>query len=143
MKFPPLHWPAFGPLQQPDSYIDYSYVATQETQGGLDPITSASLSVAPSGAGELQPGFLSASNTTVTAWMNGGVPGRVYQVRLELMTEAGRVFEVLIRMEIDRALMAWPPIEPPSLDFGPAITLVGSPLFDFASSGYIALLSGF
>jgi hypothetical protein len=119
---PSLQWPAYGPLQQSGSYENYNYVASVETSAGADPIVSASLSIAPSGAGEMICDRLSVVGQIVTAWLRGGVAGRRYKVNLVLTTTSGLIFPVLISVPIDPTLATWPLPAAPSAGFGAAIT---------------------
>jgi hypothetical protein len=119
---PYLRWPRSGPLQQPDSYLDYTYSADGETMCGADPLVSVSVSVSPSGAGETAASAISVNGSTITVWMNGGVAGRWYLVRIEMTTQAGRKFSVLIGFPIDRSLALNPLPTPPDSGFGAALT---------------------
>ena len=82
----------------------------------------------------------------VTAWMQGGVAGRVYLVVLSIATESGQLFQIPIRMPIDPALAVYPLPDPPTTDFGPAVSWgtppqVGSLDFSQAiNSGLASLL---
>jgi len=118
----PTWWPVDGPLQQPDSDLDYSYIADIETQSGADPLAAVSVSVAPSGTGEVTPHSLSVSGNEVIVWMAGGVAGRRYQVKLRMTTAAGRVFERIITLPIDPSLAVYPLPTPPSAGFGIALS---------------------
>jgi hypothetical protein len=141
---PALRWPADGPLQQPGSYLDYTYLANAESRYGTDPIIAASLAVQPSGAGEMVPAALTVAGSVVTVWMDGGVAGRRYLVMLILTTLSGRVAEIPISLLVDPTLGVQPPPRAPSAGFGTPVVWAaglldssGNVLFD--SSGNIAI----
>jgi hypothetical protein len=125
-----LRWPAFGPLQAPDDVLDYGYDATLETRHGNDPIQSLSLSIAPSGDGEMTASNLAVTGNLITVWMAGGVAGRLYLVSLEITLQSGRVFGRLIEVPIDPELATFPPVPPPTPGFGAPIA--------FAANGTLA-----
>ena len=113
---PALWWPTAEPGDDLDYYAD----ATAPLAG--DTITSASLAVQPSGTGEIQPADLSVTNSIVSVWLTGGVPGRTYTAKIVAQTEAGRTFVWLIGIVCDPLLVSFPISPPPSPGFGPAVT---------------------
>jgi hypothetical protein len=115
-------WPSSGPLQAPDSDLDYSYDATIETQDGADPIVEASIAVQPSGAGDVSAHDFSVAGSVLTVWMRGGVAGRRYRVRLEFATASGRAFERIIMLPIDPILATFPVPTVPSTAFSDPLT---------------------
>lgn len=117
-----LRWPPYGPMQQPGGYENYTYIASAETSAGTDPIVSASLSIAPSGSGEMVCDTLYVVGQTVTAWLRGGVAGRRYKVSLILTMSSGLIIPVPIVVPIDPTLAVWPLVAAPSSGFGTPIT---------------------
>jgi hypothetical protein len=91
-----------------------------------DSITSAALSIAPSGAGELAASNLTVNEALIGVWLSGGVAGRTYIVKIQFETTAGRSFERLVRLSISRTLAKYPLVSPPSLDFGTVLTTQAS-----------------
>ena len=116
------------PTAQPGAFLDYaadvSALLNDET------ITAASLTVSPSGAGELIPAFLSVSGCLVSWWGWGGVPGRHYTVRIMLQTSAVRTIVFTVGLLIDPLLAPYP--IPPAPVPGPGTPLIwseGTPMF--------------
>jgi hypothetical protein len=115
-----LQWPAYGPLQQPQSNLWYTYVANGETGNNADPLASVAVSVAPSGVGEVTIGGLTVSGDSINVRMIGGVAGRFYIVKLVIVTQSQQTFEALISLPMDRTLAPYPLPVPPNLGFGTA-----------------------
>ena len=113
-------WPAYGPLQQPQSSLWYSYAAAGETVNNTDPLTLVAASVAPSGTGEVAIGGVSVSGDTISVLMTGGVAGRRYTVKLLMTTQSQQTYEALIALPIDPTLASYPLVEPPTAGFGPS-----------------------
>jgi hypothetical protein len=132
--FPPCYrWP----FKLPADVADYSFDCSGELtapvfiigasaigEGAIgvpDTIIAVSLSIAPSGTGELQASSLSVTSTVVTMWLAGGVAGREYTVQLVITTAEGRSLTTLITLPMDPTLATYPAIDPPSDGFGTAL----------------------
>jgi hypothetical protein len=115
---PMLQWPMAGP----DEVLDYSLDVTAQLADVGDTIAYATISVSPSGTGELAVGALNVLGNVITAWLSGGVAGRNYLVRIEITTNAARTFQWMIGLLMDPELAGYPLAVPPSLGFGPLTT---------------------
>jgi hypothetical protein len=85
-------------------------------------VTSASVSVAPSGSGELVVNSVSLVANFLVLILSGGVAGRQYQIKVDADTLLGSTYEAIIGLSMDPLLAAFPPPAPPSLDFGTPVT---------------------
>ncbi len=144
-QHPPLTPDIYFPNIEPGEYSSYTYdAAAAVTYGGVvDPIVAMSISTEPSGAGEASVASLSLYGNVVTAWINGGVAGRVYTHQLVLTTQAGRVIPVLIGQVCDPFLESIPIPPAPVPGFGSPVPWVFAFAFDFstsADSSYTALI---
>jgi hypothetical protein len=146
---PELWWPSAQPT---DSKL-YSLTTAKDLIPIADLITDVTVTIAPSGAGELVASNLSTfafpdysvpwtwpvgipweaswANTT-TAYnvglrLSGGVSGRVYTIQVVVTTLAGNSFTYLVGLKVSRFLVGvlgdWPVPPPPSPGFGPALLL--------------------
>lgn len=111
-----LQWQA----KQPDDSLSYTLNLT-DVLGGAS-LTGASAAAKPSGAGELSLDSISAASGEISVTASGGVAGRNYLVKVTGTTSAGSVFEFIPQLPVDPTLAVYPPSDPPSDDFGPAIT---------------------
>jgi hypothetical protein len=110
-------------MAEPDDVLDYALdVSGPLLDSGGDSIASASVSVAPSGIGELSVQSIDVEDPIITAWLSGGVAGRHYTVRIEATTDGGRTFEWLIGLRIDPELATYPMPRLDSPHFGDAVT---------------------
>jgi hypothetical protein len=108
-----LQWP----IAEPNENLDYSIDISAALAASSDGLTQVAVSAAPSGTGELTVQSVNVVLGVITAWLSGGVPGRTYQVRIDALTNQGRVFEMVVILPID-AQYAIPPIPlPPSSGF--------------------------
>lgn len=114
-------WSQHWPLKHPDSYLDYSFDATAPL-GPADALAEVSVSLMPSGAGEMTASSLSIAGSMITLWFAGGVGGRRHTVRIDATCASGRVFEWLVGITVDPAFQPWPPLDPPSAAFGAPLT---------------------
>lgn len=126
----PMKW---IPQVEPASFLDYTEnvadAITNPFTKTVDPLRSLSLTIQPSGAGELVASMLTVDPTgfLVTWWLTGGVPGREYLINLVGTTLAGRVYQWLFGVNVD-PIFATNPIPPsPNPGFGPAITWFFAP----------------
>ncbi len=146
----PLLW---WPTAQPSDSKLYSISTAKDLVPIADLIAGVTVTVAPSGAGELVASQLStfpfsgysepwtyplgvpyepawASNPTaynIGVRLTGGVAGRTYVVQFDVTTLAGNSFTYVAGLQIARtlnsALGLWPAPPPPSPGFGPALLL--------------------
>jgi hypothetical protein len=123
---PTLTWP----VKEPDAYLDYSYDASDDVGSAAigtssvstDAIGTFSVSIAPSGAGELVADNLSISGSVITLWLAGGVAGRDYVVKIDGTCQSGRVFSWCIGLAMDPLLARYPLAVPPSAGFGAPVS---------------------
>jgi hypothetical protein len=99
MIFSPLNFQQFPPAFT-DDLRDYTYDASSLMAGLSDVIIAASVSVSPSGIGELSVYSVSSDGNGITAWLTGGVPNRVYTIKYTATTAAGRIFDWRARLPI-------------------------------------------
>jgi hypothetical protein len=105
----------------PSDALDYAIDATAAIQGDL--IASLSVAIAPSGAGELTVSAASAILNVVSFTLSGGTAGRLYAVRLDVVTELGRTFSWLAYLPVtDATATNVPPPPAPVADFGTPAT---------------------
>lgn len=122
-----LEWPD----RNADEVLDYLWDLSDDliAASGSTPaetITAASANIMPSGSGEMTIAGHSppvyAQNNGVVVWLTGGVPGRIYIVRMTANTDQGRTYEGLITIRVNSVLAATPIADPPSMDFGTPVT---------------------
>jgi hypothetical protein len=136
---PRLCWPC----REPDDVLDYAFDVSAALADVTDSVTSASVSIMPSGPGELTVSELSVAGGVATFWLSGGVAGRAYAVRIEVSTGGGRTFEWLPGIAVDPALATYPVPPPPDPGFGPALAWGPFASLDFSAvvnSGLFPLL---
>ena len=110
-----LDWPQ----AEPGDNLDY-LVDLWPLLGGMgDTLLSMSVSVRPSGAGELVVGLIAVVGYQAVVWLSGGVAGRTYIVKIALGTVLGRSAVLLVNLPIDPALEELPVPVPPDWGFGP------------------------
>jgi hypothetical protein len=128
---PPLQWP----MAEPADLLDYSLDYTAPLEDDTDSIAFASIAVAPSGTGELAIFDITVAGAVLTAWLSGGVAGRVYRAAVTVETATGRAIELLAGLTIDPALESLPLAPPPSTGFGVAQTWGAPVVADFSTDG--------
>lgn len=107
---PKFWWPELVPTAE---YADFSYDATNDVPPG-DEIVGLSISVAPSGPGEVAPSRLELTPPgLVTVWLTGGRPGRVYVYEMIITTREIRALPIIIGQRC-RAPLTYPPLPPPA-----------------------------
>jgi hypothetical protein len=112
-----LQWP----LSQAGEQIDYSFDINAIINTSSGTVNSISVSVQPSGTGELQIQSVSYSNGVIAVFVSSGIPGRVYKVRIDVILSSGSVFSWLLTlpMGIDKVINSLPiPVDP---GFGTAV----------------------
>ena len=114
----------FWPVKGVGAVLDYSWdmAADLTTAGAVDGVTSAQLSVMPSGIGEMTALNLSVSGTVLTVWFSGGVGGRSYTVSIQATTDAGRTFNYFVYLKCDPTGAAYPLPLPTSNGFSTPIS---------------------
>jgi hypothetical protein len=126
-------WPM---IDDPDSLLDYSldYTNLLADVGG-DTISSASVSVKPSGTGELQAVSGAIVGAVVTANVTGGAYGRYYWVKVEATSASGRVFSTVVQLRINPAMMVGSPTAPPSTGWGAPLLIQPTDDLEFLTVG--------
>jgi hypothetical protein len=122
-----LRWP----MAEAGSNLDYSLNMALLLTDAEDTIASASFAISPSGTGEMQVTALSIDDTMITAQLAGGVPGRPYVTKFDVVSAATppRTFQILVAITIDHnpATTVFPLPEPPSAGYGQAATATAAP----------------
>ena len=117
-----LQWPNQPAGQTLDYSIDLSQVLSPD-----DAPASIDVRINPSGSGELTASVVYATLDLATITMAGGVPGRLYQVSVNVTTTLGCIVELIPRVYVSLA-GGLPPIPlPPVAGFGPATSWTNSP----------------
>ena len=118
---PLRRWPTKGP----DAVLDYVWNMCADLTDPVtllvDAPTAVSVSVQPSGPGELVASRLSVSGTLMVVWLSGGVPGRDYTVNIEATTAAARTYQWDVGLLCDPTFAVFPLAPPPST--GPGAVL--------------------
>jgi hypothetical protein len=110
------------PTKEPDEVLDYQIDATAKIADSADMITGVSVSIAPFGTGELTTSRIAVNGSFITLWLSGGLPARIYQINVKVVTNAQRQYEWLIVAPISADLAVYPIRPPPYASFGPSIT---------------------
>jgi len=74
------------PTKEPGEDLDYQIDATSKIADSADAIISASVTVAPSGTGEMVATQIVVTGSFITVWLSGGIAARVYQVNVQIPT---------------------------------------------------------
>jgi hypothetical protein len=125
----------------PDAYLDYTesfaLPITNPKTGIADPVVSLSLTVSPSGTGELTVSRLTVDATGLCAtwWGTGGVPGRNYKLNLTGTTVAGRQIPWKFSQQCAPDDAVWP--LPPAPNPGP-----GTPI-TWTANGTLTAFGGY
>jgi len=117
---PYLVWPT----AEPSDTLDYSLDLTAPLADVDDVIATVTLTVAPSGTGELSYSRLSVAGDVITWWGAGGVAGRRYLVSVTAATGYGRAFAYVVALNIDPTLATYPLPPPPNP--GPGLPIMVS-----------------
>jgi hypothetical protein len=110
------------PAKEPDEILDYQLDATAKIADAADMITAVSVSIAPFGMGEMTTSGIVVNGSFITLWLSGGLPARIYQVRVKVVTSAHRQYEWLIVAPISADLATYPITPPTYAGFGPSVT---------------------
>jgi hypothetical protein len=117
---PVARWPVHEPAEVADYTLDVSADLGTETLSGV------SVTVTPSGTGELTPSALSVTGALITVWLSGGVAGRQYVVSITATTLGGRTYQWPVRVTVDTTLATWPLAAPPSTGPGTPVAWGGA-----------------
>jgi hypothetical protein len=109
------------PMAEPDDVLDYYADPTVELADVGDSLHSVSVSVSPSGAGELTVREVDVTNGLIAVWLESGLAGRFHIIRIVAETENDRTFEWLIDLRIDPKTARYPVSTPPVNDFSPPV----------------------
>lgn len=85
--------------QAPGEVLDYEWDWTEELSEDADTITSADISIDPTGMVEDE-AKRTVGTAAVSAWFSGGTLGVDYDLTCEIVTAQGREFERSIRVRI-------------------------------------------
>ena len=107
-----LQWPLAEPAEALTYYLDAAQVLSGEG------VISVAVSAKPSGTGELMVISVAEAAGIITVGLAGGVYGRVYTVRVELLTVYGRTFSWLVTLPLDPTYATYPIPLPPVPGFG-------------------------
>ena len=113
-----LQWPTAAP----DDNLDYGLNLARILSSQGDAVVQISASAAPSGIGELSIPQVYAVEDLVVVWLGGGVPSRVYQVRVDVLTTDGREYSIISKLVISGDTLVPPAPSPPSAGFGAPTT---------------------
>jgi hypothetical protein len=121
---PSRRWPTKEPAAIRDYTWDVQKDLTDPCTGTVDPLVTLTLTIKPSGTGELSATRLSldANGFCITVRLSGGVAGRPYLVNIEGTTESGLQHQWPIGIEVDQSLATWPPPVVPNPGYGPPLT---------------------
>jgi hypothetical protein len=110
------------PTSQPGDDLPYLETLCQVQDAG-DSVASATLSLAPSGSGEMQAINLMIYGYTLVVQLTGGVPGRVYRALLTINGLSGRIWQEIINIRVSsQTALAWPAPTAPVPGFGTPIS---------------------
>lgn len=133
-----LQWP----IAEANESLDYSVDLTTLYAETGDSNEFIYASVAPSGTGELSIVSLDATSTTLDIYLSGGVPGRVYKIRLDIVTGQGREYSLIVILPIDNSCVPFAAPLPPSPDFGPITMWPANGIALEGNVGFWALENG-
>jgi hypothetical protein len=110
------------PTAQPGDDLPYIETLCQVQDAG-DAVATATLSLAPSGSGEMQAINLMIYGYTLVVQLTGGVPGRVYRALLTINGSSGRIWQEIINIRVSsQTALAWPAPTAPVPGFGTPIS---------------------
>jgi hypothetical protein len=116
---PPLTWP----VSEPNDSLTYGLDVSAALLDSAEEIFSASVCAAPSGAGELSVNSIFFSNREIFVSLSGGVPGRIYRVKITATTFSDRIFIWYVNLPIDATLASFPISIAPSPFFSAPISV--------------------
>ena len=141
--------PNWWPAKYPDSVLTFPLDIAPILAGLTGELLSASLAVAPSGEGEMQPSDLLIEDGTLFVTMSDGQPRQIYEAVIELTMSSGEVCQFVVKQGVRWVLPTDQPQIPP--DPGPGTPVTWSPSstgpslnFSIASNSmYSLLIPGF
>jgi hypothetical protein len=133
-EFPvaPNRWlPAKAPLSDLDYTENVEEAITNPFTGVVDTLTGLSLSVKPSGAGELVVSDLTVDSTgfLISWFTSGGQAGRVYELRLVASAASNKTYVWTFGQVCEEPFQTSPLPPSPNPGFGDPITWTGEPVF--------------
>lgn len=109
---------------EPSEVLDYVLDATAAIPGDL--IAALSVSIFPSGSGEMTASAVSAVLNVATIRLSGGVAGRLYSIRVDATTQLGRLYSWVVYLPVMDPRSNIAPSPAPVANFGDAIVWVYS-----------------
>ena len=110
-----LQWP----IAEPADILDYLIDATLAV--GNDYIASASVSVTPSGTGEMSPVSVVVTGAIINVKLSGGVAGRTYLVRIDASTQLLREYSWVVTLPVSAEFASYPLPIAPVAGFGSSV----------------------
>ena len=104
--------------------LDYSLNLADPTFPVLPPgdtLSTLTVTVKPSGTGELTPLRCYAIDSVITAWLDLGVAGRDYLIRYLATTSQGRTFDLIAELSMSALLEITPIPAAPSDDWSTSV----------------------
>jgi len=137
--------PSWWPNKRQGATLDYALDISSAIDPAVDIIQTVSTAIAPSGTGEMIGSNLMVNEDLLILTTSAGQPGRIYTTNFTVTMIDGRIFNFPVYQGVPPGLGGYPPMPPPNPGYGPVLTWVAPPGFDFRNpnnSGYIALLGG-
>jgi hypothetical protein len=113
-----LQWPVGAANDELDYYLD----TVSAIYHNNDEISSLRISVAPSGNGEIAISDINMNDGIIRIDFTGGVPGRLYRVRVDVNTLRGRDYSWIVNLPISKEYFAGPFPVAPNPGFGTVAT---------------------
>jgi hypothetical protein len=110
-----LQWPIASYNELLDYYLDVN--SAVYVNG--DFISSVRVNVAPSGSGEIEALDVDVVDGVIRIDLQGGVPGRLYRVRVNVNTFLGRDYSWIVNLPIRKEYVPGPYQVAPDPGFGP------------------------
>jgi hypothetical protein len=113
--------PSWWPRRQAGATLTYALDVSGEIDQSTDFVESATLAIAPSGAGEAVASNFVVSGPVLTATLSEGQPTRVYTMLFTLTCYNGLVYEFLVYQGVPPGLPGYQIPLPPSPGYGTPI----------------------
>lgn len=133
LNLPPPYeaWQLATPIWFDNRYsvtnLAYNLPLNSDINLATDTILTASVAVAPSGAGEMEVSTFTVSGTTLTVTPTGGQPGRTYEYQFTVTLTSGAVYSYVVYQNVQRVQITDVPQVPPDPGFGMPVTWTYSP----------------
>jgi hypothetical protein len=124
-------WPATYVGEVLDYALDWSALLADVGET----IATAVVDYAPSGSDELTIPAFTTTGTVSTVWVEPLIAGRIYVVRMNVLTAGGRIFEQLAHLYVDAELAVYPPADPLNPGFSTPIQTDAVPTYGVLTSG--------